>query len=579
MIELKSITYTYPGLSSSSLKELSLSVDRGEFVVIAGRSGSGKSTLARLLCGLIPHFHGGDVIGQARVAGLDLRSNGPADLAGSVGVLLQDPETQVVMGTVRSELAFPLENRGYSATEIARSVEEVALALGIDRLLDRAPSTLSGGELQRVALGAALATRPGLVVLDEPCSQLDPVAGDELISLLRRLNEEWGTTVVLCEHRLERCLSAATRVVALANGSCAYDGTPKEFLGWAGQEAFEFETPAAKLIRLLDLPTPPLTVAEARRTLKNAGLSLPQQIDGISTQSPRSLSRRSQKGGFRKTDVNTVSEKPPALTFHRVWHELKDGPVLLKDVNLTFKPSELVAVMGRNGAGKSTLLRHAAGLLKPTRGKVASTGRVALLMQHPGDYLAADTVGEEVDTAALEAVALTHLHNRDPKDLSGGERQRLALATVIGGDRLPAAVCLDEPTRGMDSAAKGRLVKLLREFASNGVAVVVVTHDPEFVADFAERVVLLAEGQPIVDGPVTEVLSGGWYFVTETARLLGFPGVLTPQQGVAALRRNGEDGVEVGPDRLVPAVSSGSRRKLGGESVRSVEARLGGIGA
>ncbi|MDX6732359.1 MAG: energy-coupling factor transport system ATP-binding protein, partial [Baekduia sp.] len=214
VLELERVTYTYAGAEVPSLRDVTLSVAEGEFVVLAGRSAGGKSTMLRAASGLVPHFHGGTFAGHVRVGGLDTRQHGPAEVARIAGSLFQDPESQVVLTTVRAELAFPLENRGHGPAAVARGVEEAALALGIAPLLDRATTELSGGELQRVALGAALAGRPRLVLLDEPTSQLDPVAGDELIWLLRRLNEEWGTTVVLVEHRLERCLAAADRVLA-----------------------------------------------------------------------------------------------------------------------------------------------------------------------------------------------------------------------------------------------------------------------------------------------------------------------------------------------------------------------------
>jgi energy-coupling factor transport system ATP-binding protein len=219
VLAFEAVTYTYPEAGAPALRELSLMVEPGEFVVVAGLSASGKSTLLRAACGLVPHFHGGTFAGRVTVGGLDTRDHGPGELAAVAGTVFQDPETQILMGTVRAELAFPLENRGHSAASVARGVEEAALALGIERLLERTTRELSGGELQRVALAAALAGRPELVLLDEPTSQLDPVAGDELISLLRRLNEQWGAAVVMIEHRLERCLSAADRVLALAGGS------------------------------------------------------------------------------------------------------------------------------------------------------------------------------------------------------------------------------------------------------------------------------------------------------------------------------------------------------------------------
>jgi energy-coupling factor transport system ATP-binding protein len=261
------LCYRYPEAARSSLDEVSLTIEAGEFVVLCGRSASGKSTLLRAACGLVPHFHGGEVSGRLEVAGLDTREHGPAELAGVIGHVAQEPETQVVSTTVVAELELPLELRGVEPAARARAVEETALALGIQELLGRATDTLSGGELQRVALGASLVTRPSIVLLDEPTSQLDPVAGDELVWMLRRLNEEWGTTVLLCEHRLERCLAAADRAVALAGGRIAFDGGPAAFLEWALANDPALATPGARLFDLAGLRPPPVGVKEARKRL------------------------------------------------------------------------------------------------------------------------------------------------------------------------------------------------------------------------------------------------------------------------------------------------------------------------
>jgi energy-coupling factor transport system ATP-binding protein len=266
-LEIDGLTYAYPNAARPALRNVDLHLVPGEFALLAGRSACGKSTLLRAACGLVPHFHGGEIEGRIGVAGIDAIAGGPGELAATVGYVAQDPETQVVSTTVAAEIELPLEMRGDIPSSRARAVEEVALALAIPHLLDRAVDTLSGGELQRVALAAALVTRPTLVLLDEPTSQLDPVAGDELIWLLRRLNEEWGVTILLAEHRLERCLAAADRVVAMESGSIALDGTPRDFLTWAQGADVALETPAARLFSLAGIEPLPVGVRDARQTL------------------------------------------------------------------------------------------------------------------------------------------------------------------------------------------------------------------------------------------------------------------------------------------------------------------------
>jgi len=532
VLELEQVTYTYPGAPAPALDGVSLRIEPGQLVVVAGASGSGKSTLLGVASGLVPHFHGGRLAGRATVGGLDTREHGPGELARVTGTLFQDPETQVVMGTPRAELGFPLENQGQAPAAVVLAVEETALALGIAHLLDRRTDELSGGELQRVALGAALAGRPPLVVLDEPTSQLDPVAGDELIGLLRRCNEDSDTAIVLAEHRLERCLMAADRVIALDNGRVVCDAAPEEFLQWAAAAAPGLQTPGARLLVGAGLRPVP-GVKRARAALRERDLLV---ADRAGAEPPEPASSRSAGSRWAALRRRPRSEPTAALSFHRVWHELRSGPVILRDLSLELAPGERVALMGRNGAGKSTLLRHAAGLTKPTRGRVSSAGRVALLLQNPNDYLVAETVAREAPAVALAAVGLDDpsLAGRHPRELSGGEKQRLALAVVLGdGADAAGAVCLDEPTRGMDRDRKQELAARLQGLDAT---VLVATHDPEFVAAFAQRVVLLADGAVIADGPPARVLAGGSYFATETARILGGAGgALSPDEGLAVL--------------------------------------------
>jgi energy-coupling factor transport system ATP-binding protein len=560
-LAVEGLTYSYPRAVAPALVDVSLEVAPGEFVLLAGRSASGKSTLLRAACGLVPHFHGGEVEGRVTVAGLDAIEVGPGELAAAVGYVAQDPETQVVSTTVAAEIELPLEMRGDGPGDRARAVEEVALALAIPHLLGRAVDTLSGGELQRVALAAALVTRPRLVLLDEPTSQLDPVSGDELIWLLRRLNEEWGVAVVLAEHRLERCLAAADRVVAVEAGRVGYDGAPGEFLDWTREADPTLTTPAARLFALAGIEPLPVGVREARRTLEGsdrwcaaAGVAATAGTAAVpATTRPHpgkggggEIRPRSRLDRLRGHRTERRSRRDAtALRADGLWVELDDGEGprdVLRGIDLAVAPGERVALMGRNGAGKSTLLRTAAGLLEPAAGRVAAE-RMALLTQNPGDYLVRERVGDELPgepgRAALRAVGMEHAIDADPRDLSGGERQRLALAVALAGrldgEGVPGLVALDEPTRGMDRGRKDALVALVDRLAAGGAAVLIATHDVEFAAQFADRVVLLGDGVVIADGPSAEILSGGWYFATEVARVLDLPGVVTPEHGAALL--------------------------------------------
>jgi energy-coupling factor transport system ATP-binding protein len=527
LLEAEGLGYRYAEGPSPALRDVSLAVRPGEFALLAGRSGCGKSTLLRAACGLVPHFHGGEISGRITVGGVDTADAGPGELAAAVGYVAQDPETQVVSTTVAAELALPLELRGTAAAARARAVEEVALALAIPHLLPRTTDSLSGGELQRVALAAALVTRPRLVLLDEPTSQLDPVAGDELIWLLRRLNEEWGVSVLLAEHRLERCLAAADRVIALEAGSVGFDGTPRDFLAWSLAHDPALSTPGARLFSLAGISPLPVGVRDARALLETSGAVV----------------------GEAGAPAGDTQRGPTVMRASDLWVELDRGDSLhdvLKGVDLELRAGERVALMGRNGAGKSTLLRAAAGLLDPVRGRIETQGGCALLGQSPADFLVRERVEEELPgeggRQALEAVGLEAFAERDPRDLSGGERQRLALAIALAGRERqgPGLVALDEPTRGMDRARKEDLAGLAGRLADRGSAVLIATHDVEFAAAFAERVVMLGDGVVIADGAAAEVLSGGWYFATEVARILGLEGVITPEQGAAALACAGE---------------------------------------
>jgi energy-coupling factor transport system ATP-binding protein len=530
--------YRYPESPRPSLRDISLTIEPGTFTVLAGVSGSGKSTLLRALSGLVPHFHGGEARGELRVGDLDVRDHGPGDLAAVCGTVFQEPETQVVMGGVRAELELPLEHRGQPAGAVARAVEETALGLGVAHLLDRRTDTLSGGELQRVAIAAAMVHDPSLLVLDEPTSQLDPVAGDELVWQLRRLNEDWGTAVVVAEHRLERCLPAADRVIAMVDGAVACDASPGEFLEWAVAQHPALATPAARLFSLAGLRPLPTSVKEAHTGLRAARpvcaadrVDLNPAIRGKGIHNPGEAGPRWRSVMRRNGPVTQ-----PALAFKDVWHEVEDGPTILRGISVRLEPGERIALMGRNGAGKSTLLRLAKGLAEPTRGRIERAGEIALLLQNPGDYLVHGHAVEDAGVAGVAAAGLAGREHANPRDLSGGERQRLALEVVLAGEAVSAVVLLDEPTRGMDRLHKDALAARIEQLAEVGAAVMVATHDTEFAASLANRIVLMGQGVVIADGPPDEVLGGGRHFSTEVARVTNGAALL-PEEAAEALRQ------------------------------------------
>ena len=525
LVVAERFSYQYPAAARPSLRDLTLELEPGTFTVLAGVSGSGKSTLLRALCGLVPHFHGGEASGELSIGGLDVRDHGPGELAAVCGTVFQDPETQVVMGGVRAELELPLEHRGEPAAAVARAVEETALGVGVAHLLDRRTDTLSGGELQRVAIAAAMVHDPRLLVLDEPTSQLDPVAGDELVWQLRRLNEDWGTAVVVAEHRLERCLPAADRVIAMVDGEIACDAAPAEFLAWASEARPALATPAARLFSMAGLRPLPASVKQAHAGLRAAG---------IAPAAPAGHRERLEPPARRWWQRRNGGPEP-AIALRDVWFEVEDGPAILRGISLELRAGERVALMGRNGAGKSTLLRLAKGLSEPTRGRVEHAGNVALLLQNPGDFLVHDHAVDDAGVAGVASAGLAGREDANPRDLSGGERQRLALEVVLAGAP-SAVVLLDEPTRGMDRIHKDELAARTDELAGSGAAVMVATHDTEFAASLADRIVLLGQGVVIADGSPSELLGGGRHFSTEVARVTGGAALL-PEEGARALPR------------------------------------------
>ncbi len=515
LVEVRDLTHRYRSGTADALAHVEIDIDEGEFVVVVGPTGSGKSTLLGALVGLVPHFSGGSFDGSVEIAGRNTRFFPPRDLADVVGYVAQDPAASFVADIVEDELAFTMENLGIDRTTMRRRIEETIDLMGLSGLRTRPLASLSGGEQQRVAIAAVLTAAPRLLVLDEPTSSLDPAGAEDVLSALSRLVHDVGLAVVIAEHRLERVVHLADRVVVVEAGRVE-SGLPAPMLA-----AAPVAPPVVRLGRALGWSPLPLSVRDARRSaaslrdaLTDAGASAGSQPDSSDARdSPTSPTTPDPSVRVRR------------LRFGHDGHDLFDG------LDLDITAGEITAVMGRNGAGKSTLFSLLVGARRPDAGSVAVTGvdpsdldgpaligRVGLVPQDPSVLLYASTVRDELRLADVEghlepgatAAVLTAMGvvldpERHPRDLSAGQQLCLALAVVCA--HRPSVLLLDEPTRGLDYASKDALTVYLRDVAAAGSTVIVATHDVELAGVVADRVVVLADGDVIADGSARQVVT------------------------------------------------------------------------
>ncbi|HLF69917.1 MAG TPA: ATP-binding cassette domain-containing protein [Actinomycetota bacterium] len=517
MIDVTALTYSYPGATSPALDEVSLSLPQGELHVVSGASGGGKSTLLRCLNGLIPHFHGGTYSGMVQVDGRSTIDTKPRDLADVIGFMGQNPEDHAVVDRVEDDIAFGLENLGVDRSTMRKRVEEALDALGIASLRDRRIDTLSGGERQRAAIAAVMAMMPRYLVMDEPTSQLDPQSAEEVIGAILRLRDEAGLGVVVAEHRLERFLQYAETLTVVDRGRIA-TGSPGTVL-----EKSSGGPPIVVLGRAMGWRPLPLGLRDARR-LVNSRQRPTRPLPSVAPAPP--------PGG-------------PMISLDSLTVTVAGRPVV-RDVDLAVAEGETVALMGRNGSGKSTLLRALTGAYKHHRGRIVGTRSIGYLPQDPASVLFRRSVAEELGSALStrdprtieEAARLfgieEHLASY-PRDLSGGQRTRVAIASTAC--MWPRLLLLDEPTRGLDDEGKRYLQWLTETWRDRGGAVVLATHDVELAALVATRVILLSEGQVIVDGTPTQVLADSLTFSTQMNKIFEDPNVLTITDALAAMRQ------------------------------------------
>ena len=521
-LRFEDVSYRYPDAARPSLDGITLEVAEGELVLLLGESGCGKTSLLRAALALVPHFHGGELSGRVVTADLDTREHRPPEIAARAGLVFQDPESQLVMRRAGHEVEFGLENLGCPPIEIETRAAAALAAVGASHLADRENGQLSGGEQQRVAIASVLAMGQRLLLLDEPTSQLDPVAAEELLALVTRINRDRGVTVVVAEHRTSRIFAEADRVVVMEAGRIGFDGTPAEAARHLAGGAAWLLPPVTQAFAAAHREQLPLTVRDARRLGPPQPEPLPQPVGG------RAVAMLTGVG-------------------HR-YGELE----ALRGATTGFTGAAVTALLGENGAGKSTLARIAAGLVEPSTGRVERDGLCGYVSQNPAHHALRERVDDEVAYALenlgvdpaqrrvrvrdeLERFGLDSLAGRHPRDLSSGERQRLAIASVTV--MRPSLLLLDEPTRGMDGLRKLALAELVRGLAVDGCAVAVITHDLDFAAEAAALVTTMARGRVLADRAGPALLADGGFFSCQLGMALG---CVTLADAVALLRRDRE---------------------------------------
>ncbi len=508
MIELQGFSFRYSPSHFFALKDISIRILPGEFVLIVGDSGSGKTTLLRAINGLVPHFYGGEYRGKVIVEGKEVSETSPRKLAAIVGSVFQDPENQILMSTVEREISFPLENRGMKEAEIEKRVEEALELLGIYHLRERKIESLSGGEKQKVAIAAAMASYPRYLLLDEPTSQIDPNSAEELLALLERLNDDLGIGIVLVEHRMERTMHRADRLIVMNAGKIICDGEPRMVASKIDLDALGIGYPQiTRVARKMELKYLPLTVKEGRKALSHlfGKVKITQE----------------------KYEKEKVGEAM-SLSFSY------DGKRVIRDLTLELFRGEVLGLMGRNGAGKTTLAKLLSGLLKPQRGKIRIMGKdiaainerersklVSMVFQNPNVHLFQDTIYDDIALSSednekvksiMKKLGIWKLKDRSGKELSGGERMLAAIASIAVKE--PELLILDEPTRGLSYRFKRVLSSYLRDYASRH-SVILISHDVEMIARTVQRVAILSRGKIIVEGNKRDILSSSLIYSTQ----------------------------------------------------------------
>lgn len=519
-IEIKNLNFTYPLEKKKSLEDINLSIEKGSLLLVAGKSGSGKSTLGRAIVGTVPHFYGGTIGGQIKIDGKLIEKMSHKERAEKITMVFQDPEKQLMMNKVNREVAFGLENISANEKVIKRRVYEALQFSGILNLAERDITSLSGGEKQKVVVASALAYMPQCIILDEPTSQLDPSSAEEVINLVKKINEELGITVIVVEHRVNRWFDAADSIAVMDKGKIRLFKDKEDFYNNCSEDEFMFLPDYLKFFKRIKIKFMPANFKKARIEFLNSDISLKNEYE------------------------NTYNEEHQTILTIKNLSYINDSKNILKNINFTVNKGDFISIMGANGAGKSTFLKSIMGLidyegimeLYNQNAKDMDLRSIAkhigYVSQNPNDYLSKDTVYEEIkftmdnygiyDEKVIEEVLkeleIYDLKDKNPRDLSGGQRQRVAIASILV--LKPEMILLDEPTRGLERELKLKLGKVLKRLNEEGTTIILVTHDTDFASSFCSRYILMFNGSIAADGGKKEVLSDGIFYTTSINKLL-----------------------------------------------------------
>ncbi len=517
---LDKVSYIYPNSKEMVLKDISLTIHRGEFLGIIGATGAGKTTLCLALTGIVPQFYGGRFFGKIAIAGLDSLDHPVSELASHVGIVFEDPEVQITATSVENEIAFALENLCVPREEIIRRIPIVLKSVRLEGFEKKNPQELSGGQKQRLAIAAALALQPDLLILDEPTSQLDPIGSQEVFATVRRLKEELGVAIVMVSHAAEEMAEFCDRLALLAKGELIAIGTPQQIYS------------QVDLLQQNKLRPP--EVAQAFSQIAQKGIKLSSfpvtLAEGMVALSELTVQRQISAAPLFPNPI--LSKKSPILSVQNLSHTYSNGMEALRDVSLDIHAGEYVVIVGQNGAGKSTLVKHFLNLLKPTQGKVFVSDRntsqlsisdlaqsIGYLAQNPDNQIFNTSVAREVAFAlpflgykpkqvtqeterGLKAMGLWETRDAHPLSLPKGERSRIIIAALLAMN--PEVIIFDEPTTGQDYQGALAILETSRQLHQMGKTIIVITHHLYLMPDYADRAIVMGKGTILLDAPLRQ---------------------------------------------------------------------------